>query len=166
MAEISLQGNPINTVGQLPKVGTQAPDFKLVAKDLSEKTLSDYKGKKLVLNIFPSLDTGTCAASVRRFNAEAAKMDNTVVLCISKDLPFAQARFCGAEGLDNVETLSDFRYGTFSQDYEVGIVNGPLAALMSRAVVVVDEQGKVIYTEQVPEIVNEPNYEKAIESLK
>ncbi len=166
MAKISLQGNPINTIGELPKVGTQAPDFKLVAKDLSEKTLSDYKGKKLVLNIFPSLDTGTCAASVRRFNAEAAKMDNTVVLCISKDLPFAQARFCGAEGLDNVETLSDFRYGSFGKDYQLDIADGPLAALMSRVVVVVDEQGKVIYTEQVPEIVNEPNYEKAIESLK
>ncbi len=166
MARISLQGNPINTIGELPKVGTQAPDFKLVAKDLSEKTLNDYKGKKLVLNIFPSLDTGTCAASVRRFNAEAAKMNNTVVLCISKDLPFAQARFCGAEGLDNVETLSDFRYGSFGKDYQLDIADGPLAALMSRAVVVVDEEGKVIYTEQVPEIVNEPNYEKAIESLK
>lgn len=166
MAKISLQGNPINTIGTLPQVGTAAPDFKLVAKDLSEKTLNDYKGSRLVLNIFPSLDTGTCAASVRRFNAEAAKMDNTKVLCISQDLPFAQARFCGAEGLDNVETLSDFRYGNFSKNYEVGIADGPLAQLMSRAVVVVDEKGEVIYTEQVPEIVDEPNYDKAIASLK
>lgn len=166
MATITLQGNQLNTVGELPKVGEKAPNFKLVAADLSEKMLENYKGKRLVLNIFPSLDTGTCAASVRRFNAEAAQMDNTKVLCISKDLPFAQARFCGAEGLENVETLSDFRYNTFCKDYGVGMIDGPLAALMSRAVVVLDEQGKVLYNEQVAEIVDEPNYEKAINSLK
>jgi len=165
MAQITLKGNPINTWGDLPKVGTQAPDFKLVKDDLSEKSLSDYKGIKLVLNIFPSLDTGTCAGSVRKFNAEASKLENTKVLCISRDLPFAQARFCGAEGLENVENLSDFRYGSFGKDYAVEIADGPLAALLSRAVVVVDEAGKVIYTEQVPEIVDEPNYEKALAAL-
>jgi len=165
MAQITLKGNPVNTTGELPKVGSQTPDFKLVKDDLSEKTLADYKGHKLVLNIFPSLDTGTCAASVRRFNAEASKLENTKVLCISRDLPFAQARFCGAEGLENVENLSDFRYRTFGQDYGVEIVDGPLAGLESRAVVVVDENGKVVYTEQVPEIVDEPDYEKALAAL-
>jgi len=128
--------------------------------------LADYKGQKIILNIFPSLDTGTCAASVRRFNQEASKLKNTVVLCISKDLPFAQARFCGAEGLDNVHTLSDFRSGAFGRDYAVEITNGPLAGLESRAVVIVDETGKVIYTEQVAEIVDEPNYEKALSVIK
>ncbi len=165
MAQITLKGNAINTIGDLPKVGSQAPDFKLVANDLSEKSMADYKGQKLILNIFPSLDTGTCAASVRRFNAEASKLENTVVLCISKDLPFAQTRFCGAEGLDKVHTLSDFRYGTFVKDYQVEIANGPLAALASRAVVVLDENGKVIYTQQVPEIVDEPNYEEVMKMI-
>ncbi len=165
MAQITLKGNPIQTIGELPKVGTAAPDFKLVKSDLSEKTLADYKGVKLVLNIFPSLDTGTCAASVRRFNAEAGKLENTKVLCISKDLPFAQSRFCGAEGLANVETLSDFRYGTFAKDYGVEITTGPLAALESRAIVIIDEAGKVIYTQQVPEIVDEPDYDKALAAL-
>jgi len=165
MAQITLKGNPINTVGELPKVGTKAPDFKLVKDDLSEKSLADYKGMKLVLNIFPSLDTGTCAASVRKFNAEANNLENTKVLCISKDLPFAQARFCGAEGLENVENLSDFRYASFGKDYGVEIADGPLAALESRAIVVLDETGKVVYTEQVPEIVDEPNYEKALAAL-
>ena len=165
MAQITLKGNPINTVGELPKLGTQAPDFKLVKDDLSEKTFADYKGQKVVLNIFPSLDTGTCAASVRRFNAEASKLENTKVLCISKDLPFAQARFCGAEGLENVENLSDFRYNTFGKDYGLEIADGPLAGLESRAVVIVDENGKVVYTEQVGEIVDEPNYDKALAAL-
>lgn len=166
MAEITLQGNPVHTLGTLPATGTQAPDFTLVKNDLSTATLSDYKGKKVVLNIFPSLDTPTCAASVRRFNAEASKLENTVVLCISKDLPFAQARFCGAEGLDRVETLSDFRDGNFGKNYQVEITDGPLAALESRAVVILNEEGKVIYTQQVPEIVDEPDYEAALAALQ
>ena len=165
MAEITLKGNKINTKGNLPEVGSQAKDFNLVAADLSEKTLSDYKGNKVVLNIFPSLDTPTCAASVRRFNQEASNLGNTKVLCISMDLPFAQARFCGAEGLENVETLSDFR-SSFGKDYDLEIVDGPLAGLASRAVVVLDENGKVTYTQQVPEIVDEPNYEEVLNAIK
>lgn len=165
MAQITLQGNPINTIGNLPETGSKAADFTLVANDLSVKTLADYKGKKIVLNIFPSLDTGTCAASVRRFNTEASKLENTVVLCISKDLPFAQARFCGAEGLEDVHNLSDFRTGEFGKDYGVEIIDGPLAALLSRAVVVLDEEGNVVYTQQVPEIVDEPDYEAALAAL-
>ena len=165
MADITLKGNPFHTVGELPKVGSMAPDFKLVKDDLSEKSLADYKGTKLVLNIFPSLDTGTCAASVRRFNTEASKLKNTKVLCISRDLPFAQARFCGAEGLEDVENLSDFRYRTFGEDYGVEIADGPLAALESRAVVIIDEKGKVTYTQQVTEIVDEPNYDEVLAAL-
>jgi thiol peroxidase len=165
MAQITLQGNPINTIGKLPETGSKAPGFNLVANDLSVKSLTDYKGKKVVLNIFPSLDTGTCAASVRRFNAEASKLENTVVLCISKDLPFAQARFCGAEGLEDVHNLSDFRDGKFGKDYGVEIIDGPLAGLESRAVVVLDEKGTVIYTQQVAEIVDEPDYEAALAAL-
>lgn len=166
MAQITLKGNAINTIGVLPKVGSKAPDFKLVKNDLSEGTLSDYIGQRLVLNIFPSLDTGTCAASVRHFNAEASKLENTSVLCISKDLPFAQARFCGAEGLNDVHNLSDFRTGKFGKDYGVEIIDGPLAGLESRAVVVIDEAGTVIYTEQVGEIVDEPDYDSALAVLK
>ncbi len=165
MAEITLKGNKINTIGNLPEVGSQAKGFNLVANDLSEKTISDYKGNKVVLNIFPSLDTPTCAASVRRFNQEASNLENTKVLCISKDLPFAQARFCGAEGLENVETLSDFRTD-FSKEYNLEIIDGPLAGLASRAVVILDENGKVTYTQQVPEIVDEPNYEEVLNNLK
>ncbi len=166
MAEITLKGKPIHTLGRLPAKGTKAPEFTLVKNDLSEAKLADYKGKNIVLNIFPSLDTPTCAASVRRFNAEASKLANTVVLCISKDLPFAQARFCGSEGLDNVETLSDFRHEEFGESYQTEIVDGPLAGLESRAVVILDEEGTVVYTEQVPEIVNEPDYEAALAVLK
>jgi thiol peroxidase len=166
MATITLKGNPVQTSGSLPKVGTQAKDFELVKSDLSKASLKDYSGKKVVLNIFPSLDTGTCAASVRRFNKEASGLENTKVLCISRDLPFAQSRFCGAEGLNNVETLSDFGTGKFGKDYELEITTGPLANLHSRAVVVLNESGKVIYTEQVPEIVDEPNYEAALKALK
>ena len=165
MAKITLKGNAINTSGNLPEVGSQAKDFSLVANDLSVKSLSDYKGNKIVLNIFPSLDTPTCAASVRRFNAEASKLENTKVLCISKDLPFAQARFCGAEGLENVETLSDFRT-SFSKDYDLEIIDGPLAGLASRAVIILDEEGKVTYNQQVPEIVDEPNYDEVLNALK
>jgi thiol peroxidase len=165
MAQITLKGNPINTIGNLPEAGTVAPEFTLVKNDLSETKLSDYKGKKVILNIFPSLDTATCAASVRRFNQEASSLENTVVLCVSKDLPFAQARFCGAEGLEDVHTVSDFRTGQFGKDYGVEIIDGPLAALESRAVVIVDEEGKVIYGEQVPEIVDEPDYDKALAAI-
>ena len=165
MAQITLQGNQINTIGNLPKVGTKAPDFTLVKNDLSIGSLSDYKGQKVVLNIFPSLDTGTCAASVRRFNQEASKLENTKVLCISKDLPFAQARFCGAEGLEDVHNLSDFRTGEFGKAYGVEIIDGPLVGLESRAVVVVNEDGIVAYTQQVPEIVDEPDYDSALAAL-
>lgn len=165
MSKITLKGNEFNTSGSLPAVGSQAKDFKVIANDLSVKTLEDYKGFKVVMNIFPSLDTGTCAASVRRFNKEASELENTKVLCISRDLPFAQARFCGAEGLDNVITLSDFQRGTFGQDYGLEILDGPLAGLHSRSVVVLDETGKVTYTQQVPEIVDEPNYEEVLKNL-
>ncbi|RLD50101.1 MAG: thiol peroxidase [Bacteroidetes bacterium] len=166
MATITLKGNEIHTIGELPKVGGKAPDFSLVGNDLSVKTLSGYKGQKLVLNIFPSLDTGTCAASVRRFNKEASNFKGTKVLCISKDLPFAQARFCGAEGLNDVETLSDFRTGGFGKSYGVEIADGPLAALESRAVVLIDENGMVTYTQQVPEIVDEPDYDAVLNAMK
>jgi thiol peroxidase len=165
MAQITLKGNAINTIGNLPEKGTKAPAFTMVKNDLSVGSLSDYKGKKVVLNIFPSLDTGTCAASVRRFNQEASSLDNAVVLCISKDLPFAQARFCGAEGLENVHNMSDFRTGQFGKDYGVEIADGPLAGLESRAVVVLDEEGTIVYTEQVPEIIDEPNYDAALAAL-
>jgi len=165
MASITLKGNTIHTSNELPKVGTQAPDFTLVKNDLSRSSLSDYKGSKVVLNIFPSIDTGTCAASVRQFNKEAAELENTKVLCISRDLPFAQARFCGAEGIENVVNLSDFATGDFGKNYGLQIIDGPLANLHSRAVVVLDESGKIMYTEQVGEIVDEPNYKAALEAL-
>ncbi len=165
MATITLKGNTIHTSGELPAIGTQAPNFNLVKNDLSSSSLSDYKGSKVILNIFPSIDTGTCAASVRQFNQEAAELDNTKVLCISRDLPFAQTRFCGAEGIENVVNLSDFGTGDFGRDYGLQIVDGPLANLHSRAVIVLDESGKVTYTEQVGEIVEEPNYKAALEAL-
>jgi thiol peroxidase len=165
MTKITLKGNAINTIGELPKIGSLAEDFKLIANDFSTKTLNDFKGKNLVLNIFPSIDTGTCAASVRNFNKSAASLTNTSVLCISRDLPFAQARFCGAEGIENVFMLSDFNTGEFGKEYGLSIVDGPLAGLHSRCVVVVDTEGKVIYTEQVAEIVDEPNYDLALGSL-
>ena len=152
-------------MGSLPAVGSTAPEFTLTKGDLSDARLSDYKGQKVVLNIFPSIDTGTCAQSVRQFNQEAAELDNTKVLCISKDLPFAQGRFCGAEGIDNVEMLSDFRDGNFGKAYALSFTNGPLFPLLSRAVIVLDADGKVLYTEQVPEIVDEPNYKAALEAL-
>jgi len=165
MASITLGGNPIHTSGELPKVGSQAPDFKLVKNDLSIATLADFKGSKLVLNIFPSIDTGTCAASVRKFNQTASQLENTKVLCISRDLPFAQKRFCGAEGLENVINLSDFKSGSFGKDYGLEITDGVLAGLHSRVVLVVDENGTVTYTQQVPEIADEPNYDAAIAAL-
>ncbi len=165
MATITLKGNTIHTVGNIPQVGTKAPDFSLIAANLSKVSLADYKGSKLVLNIFPSLDTGTCAASVRQFNKAAADLENTKVLCISRDLPFAQARFCGAEGLDNVITLSDFATGQFGKDYGLEISDGPLAHLHSRVVIVLDENGLVTYNQQVPEIVDEPDYETALKAV-
>ncbi|NCC73437.1 MAG: thiol peroxidase [Sphingobacteriia bacterium] len=165
MAKITLKGNPINTIGHLPEKGAHAPGFKLVKQDLSELKLDDLKGKKVVLNIFPSLDTSVCAASVRKFNAEAGKLKNTVVVCVSKDLPFAHGRFCSTEGLDNVVTASDFRDGSFGKNYGVTIADGPMAGLHSRAVVVLDENGKVKYTQQVPEIVQEPDYEAALKAV-
>lgn len=166
MASITLKGNSIQTIGELPKVGDSVANFELVKNDLSVAKLSDFAGQKLVLNIFPSLDTGTCAASVRKFNQEASSLENTKVLCISRDLPFAQARFCGAEGIDNVETLSDFATGKFGKDYNLEIATGPLSNLHSRAVIVLNAEGKVVYTEQVPEIIDEPNYEKALKAIK
>lgn len=165
MAKITLKGNAVNTMGELPKVGETAKDFTLVKGDLSKVSLSEYKGTRLVLNIFPSLDTGTCAASVRNFNKLAAGLSNTKVLCISRDLPFAQNRFCGAEGIQNVVTLSDFATGQFGKDYGLEIADGPLQGLHSRCVVVVDEVGKVGYTQQVSEIVDEPDYDKALAAL-
>lgn len=165
MATITLKGNTIHTAGELPGVGAKAPNFKLTAVDLSDKSLSDFAGKKVVLNIFPSIDTGVCAQSVRTFNEKASNLDNTVVLCISKDLPFALNRFCAAEGLENVVSLSEFRDENFSSAYQVKITDGPLAGLMSRAVVVINEEGNVVYTEQVPEIGQEPNYESALNAL-
>jgi len=165
MAEITLGGNPIHTLGELPAVGTKAPDFSLTANDLSVKRLTDFSGKKVILNIFPSLDTSTCATSVRTFNEEASSLNNTVVICVSRDLPFAQSRFCGAEGLKNVITLSDFANGSFGKDYALEITDGPMAYLHSRAIVVIDENGTISYTEQVGEIADEPNYEAAISSL-
>lgn len=165
MAQITLQGNPFQTIGNLPKTGEKAPNFTLTAGDLSHKTLADFTGKKVILNIFPSVDTGTCATSVRAFNKTASSLENTVVLCVSKDLPFAQGRFCGAEGIENVVMLSDFATGNFGKEYQLEIANGPLAHLHSRAVVVIDENGVVTYTEQVSEIADEPNYEAALSAL-
>ncbi|RZS90484.1 thiol peroxidase [Aquimarina brevivitae] len=165
MATITLKGNKIHTVGTLPEVGEKAPEFELVNTDLSTSKLSDYKGSKVVLNIFPSVDTGICAASVRAFNEKASKLDNTKVLCISRDLPFALQRFCGAEGLEDVINHSDFKAGTFGKEYGLEITDGPLAGLHSRAVIVVDENGKIVYTEQVPEIAQEPDYDAAIKAL-
>lgn len=166
MAQITLRGNAIHTVGDLPSVGDKAPDFKLTKTDLSDVSLNDYRGKKVVLNIFPSVDTPTCSASVRRFNEEIGSVENTVVLCVSKDLPFAQKRFCATEGLGNVVAVSELRNNNFGTDYGVRITEGPMAGLMSRAVVVLDENGEVIYTEQVAEIAQEPDYNHAMAALK
>ena len=166
MADFKLKGNVFHTTGQLPAVGADAPDCTLVGKDLSDVVLGSYKGKRVVLNIFPSLDTAVCAASVRRFNTEASKLDNTVVVCVSMDLPFAHGRFCTTEGLDNVVTASDFRSTAFGKAYGVKIADGPLAGLLARSVVVVNEKGDVVYTELCPETAEEPNYEAALAVLK
>ena len=165
MAQITLQGNPVQTVGNLPSVGMEAPSFKLVKTDLSEASKQDFAGKNIILNIFPSLDTSVCAASVRRFNKEAGESPDTVVLCISADLPFAHQRFCEVEGLNDVIPLSVFRSPEFGRDYGVTITSGPLAGLMSRAVVVIDKSGEVAYTEQVPEITQEPDYDASLLAL-
>ena len=162
---VTLGGNPIQIGGKLPANGTTAPAFKLVAKDLSDTTLESFTGKRKVLNIFPSVDTPTCATSVRKFNAQAAQLNNTVVLCISADLPFAQSRFCGAEGLDNVHTLSTMRGREFMQNYGVAIESGPIAGLTARAVLVLDESNHVLHSELVSEIKNEPNYDAALAVL-
>jgi len=165
MAQVTLKGNPINTNGELPPIGSTAIDFTLTKSDLSSARLDEFKGKKLILNIFPSIDTGTCASSVRTFNKTASSLNNTIVLCISQDLPFAQARFCGAEGIENVVMLSGFRDQEFAENYGVKIIDSPLAGLCARAIVVLDENGTVKYTELVPETIDEPNYKNALASL-
>lgn len=159
MSTVKFKGNEVHTVGQLPLVGNMAPDFVLTGSDLGDISLKNYRGKRVLLNIFPSLDTPTCAMSVRRFNQWMSEKDNVIVLCISKDLPFAQKRFCGAEGLDRVITASDFRSPSFAHDYGVLLADGPLRGLMARAVVAIDESGKVLYTQLVDEISEEPNYD-------
>jgi thiol peroxidase len=162
---ITLGGKPVHTVGKLPAVGTPVKNFTLTAVDLSDKTLADYKGKYVIMNIFPSVNTGVCSKSVRKFNEDAAGLKNTTVLCISKDLPFAQKQFCGAEGIDRVVMLSDFR-SNFGSTYGVQIADGPMKGLLSRAVIVVDPTGKIVYEQQVPEIGQEPNYTAAIAAIK
>jgi thiol peroxidase len=165
MANITLGGNPVETIGNLPKTGNQAPNFLLSSLDLSTKKLSDFLGEKVILNIFPSVGTGICASAVRRFNKEASKLENTKILCISKDLPFAQGGFCAAEGIENVEMLSNFMDNTFGKDYGVLITNGKFQGLLARAVLVLNEKGEIIYSELVPEIGQEPNYELALKAL-
>jgi thiol peroxidase len=165
MSSVNFKGNPVHVDGQFPKGGDKAPAFRLVAGDLSEKTLRDFPGKRKVLNIFPSIDTGVCAASVRHFNKDAAGLRNAVVLCISADLPFAQARFCGAEGIENVVMLSMMRGREFLKDYGVAMTDGPLAGLAARAVVVLDENDKVIHAQLVDEIGHEPDYDSALKAL-
>ncbi len=165
MSQVTFKGSPVEVTGQLPATGETAPAFTLTASDLSDKGLDAFAGKKKVLNIFPSLDTGTCAKSVREFNRRANELTDTAVLCISMDLPFAQARFCGAEGLDQVVTLSAFRHPEFLDDYGVRIADGPLAGLAARTVVVLDADNTVQYVEQVGEIADEPDYEAALKAL-
>ena len=165
MATVTLGGNPVKTSGELPKKGAKAPDFQLIKSDLSIVSLADFAGSQLVLNIFPSVDTGTCAASVRHFNQNASQLENTKVLCISRDLPFAQKRFCGAEGLESVINLSDFKTGAFGKDYGLELLESVLGGLHSRVVIVIDKDGMIKYTEQVAEIADEPNYDAALASL-
>ena len=166
MGHITLKGNPVDTVGDLPEVGSKAPAFTVVRTDLNEISLRDFEGRRVILNIFPSVDTPTCAMSVRQFNQQAATARNTVVVCVSADLPFALSRFCGAEGLNNVQAVSVFRSPEFGRDYGVLISTGPLRGLLSRAVVIIDEGGRVLYTQQVPEIADEPDYAAALEALQ
>lgn len=166
MSNITIGGNPIRTSGSLPNVGENAKAFSLTKVDLSPLTLNDLKGSKVVLNIFPSVDTQVCATSVRKFNEQAAALENTKVVCVSRDLPFAQARFCGAEGIKNVIMASDYASGQFGKDYGLEIIDPPFMSLHSRVIVVIDENGKIVYTEQVPEIADEPNYDMALASIK
>lgn len=165
MATITFKENPVNTSGNIPAAGDTAPEFALTGADLSDTTLSSYKGKKVILNIFPSVDTGVCATSVRTFNTKASSLEGAVVLCISRDLPFAQSRFCGAEGIENVVTLSEMKDRDFGAAYGMEMVDGPLKGLLARGVVVVGEDGNVIYSELVPEITQEPDYDKAMEAI-
>lgn len=166
MATTNFKGNPVKLIGEFIQTGKIAPDFQLVKTDLSTFSLKDLHGKNIILNIFPSLDTGVCAASVRKFNKLAAGMKETVVLAISKDLPFAHGRFCTTEGIENVIPLSDFRFSDFAENYGVLMADGPLAGLLARAVVVIGKDGKVVYTELVPEITQEPDYDKALAGIK
>jgi thiol peroxidase len=163
--QTKLGPNTANLIGELPAVGSTAPAFTLTATDMSDKALSHYAGKTIVLNIFPSVDTGVCAASIREFNKRAASLSNTVILCVSRDLPFAQKRFCGAEGIDKVETLSDFRGRGFGKSYGVELTDSAFAGLFARAVIVIDANGKIKYTQLVPQIGEEPNYEDAIKAI-
>lgn len=165
MAHITLKGNPIETIGELPALNSPAPSFTLTKTDLTDCTLEDFLGKTIILNIFPSIDTSVCAASVRRFNKEASNLQDAVVLCISADLPFAHKRFCEGEGLNDVIPLSAFRSVNFGKDYGVTILTGPIAGLLSRSVVIIDKSGKVVYTEQVPEIGQDPDFEAALDFL-
>lgn len=165
MSTVTLGGNPVHTNGTLPAIGSVAPQFQLVGNDLSDVSLQDFKGQRVILNIFPSIDTATCATSVRTFNKMANELENTKVLCISRDLPFAQKRFCGSEGLENVVNLSDFRNGSFGNDYGLTLTDSALKGLHARAIVVVDENGVISHTELVSEIANEPNYEAALKAL-
>ena len=165
MAQTALRGNPVNTAGDLPAVGSNAPEFVLAGSDLGSVTSADFAGQRVVLNIFPSLDTATCATSVRTFNERAVGLENTAVLCVSADLPFAHGRFCVAEGIENVTTASTFKNPEFMSDFGIGMVDGPLAGLCARSVVVLDENGTVLYTELVPEISSEPDYDSAIAAL-
>lgn len=164
MATTALKGNPVHTVGELPTVGSQAPGWDLVGEGLSQLTQADSEGTRVVLNIFPSVDTGICANSVREFNSRAADLDNTTVVNVSKDLPFAQARFCGAEGIDKVKVGSAFR-SSFGEDFGVTLADGPMAGLLARSVVVLDTDGTVVYTQLVDEITTEPDYDAAIAAL-
>lgn len=166
MTQVTFRGAAVDVAGNFPKAGQSAPDFTLTAADLSEIRLADFKGKKLLLNIFPSIDTGVCATSVRTFNQRAAEVANAVVLCVSADLPFAAGRFCGAEGIDQVKTASTFRNAAFLKNYGVELAGSPLKGLCARSVVCIDEQGKVLYSELVAEITQEPNYDAALQSLK
>jgi thiol peroxidase len=166
MAKITFKGTSVDTVGELPGVNSASPAFTLTKTDLSDVTLGDFAGRRILLNIFPSLDTSVCASSVRRFNKDAGSLENTVILCVSADLPFAHSRFCEAEGLNDVIPLSVFRFKDFGKDYGVEITSGPLKGLLSRAIVIIDETGKVIYRQQVPEIAEEPDYDAALSALK
>ncbi|MCB5246948.1 MAG: thiol peroxidase [Candidatus Cloacimonetes bacterium] len=166
MAKTKLKGNPVNTSGRLPRLGSRARDFVLTANDLSDHSLADYSGRKILLNIFPSVDTAVCAMSVRTFNAKAAKVKNASILCVSRDLPFALGRFCGAEGIDTVVTLSELRNRDFGKAYGLEIIDGPMAGLLARAVIIIDTEGKVAYTELVDDITHEPNYAAAMKAFK